>query len=125
MIQKSYSGNTDHFAYDAAGNITNMYNNDISISYSYDALNRLIQKTIDNWNKTISYTYDKAGNRTSMTDPDGGNTHYTYDANNRLTSIQNPLTKLQPLNMIPEVGSQSRLMPMELIRNMNTMPGIF
>jgi len=90
LVQKSYPGNADHFSYDAVGNMTGMYNNDINISFTYDALNRVISKTINNWNKTISYTYDKASNRTSMTDPDGGITHYTYDANNRLTSIGNP-----------------------------------
>jgi len=36
---------------------------------------------------TIVYGYDKASNRTSMTDPNNGQTTYTYDTLNRLTNI--------------------------------------
>jgi len=94
MTQRSYPENTDHFSYDELGNLTNVYNNDISISYTYDALSRLISKTVDTWNKTISYTYDEADNRTIMTDPDGGITYYTYDANNRLIVLDNPFGEI-------------------------------
>ena len=36
---------------------------------------------------TIVYGYDKASNRTNMTDPNNGQTTYTYDTLNRLTNI--------------------------------------
>ena len=64
--------------------------------FTYDGLNRLTSKTVENWNKTISYTYDANGNRKTMTDPDGGLTTYEYDANDRLISLTNP-DKLQTL----------------------------
>ncbi|MCD4695710.1 MAG: DUF6531 domain-containing protein [Bacteroidales bacterium] len=93
LTQRGYIGNTDHFSYDEEGNILNMYNNDINISFDYDALNRLTQKNVNTWNKVISYTYDLAGNRKTMTDPDGGVTYYNYDSTNRLTSLINPFTE--------------------------------
>jgi len=36
---------------------------------------------------TIVYGYDKVSNRSSMTDPNNGQTTYTYDTLNRLTNI--------------------------------------
>ncbi len=41
----------------------------------------------------VSYTYDLAGRRTSMTDPTGTTT-YQYDAAGRLTKITDPGGKL-------------------------------
>ena len=35
---------------------------------------------------TLTYAYDPAGNRTSMTDSLGGVVSYTYDARNELTN---------------------------------------
>ncbi|MBK8703138.1 MAG: RHS repeat protein [Saprospiraceae bacterium] len=90
LTSKNYNGNTDNYEYDANGNLTRASNNHISISFQYDALNRLREKNIETWGKTIGYEYDGAGNRSKMTDPDGGETLYSYDANNRLISITNP-----------------------------------
>lgn len=89
LINKNYRGNTDNYEYDANSNLTYCSNNQISMRFTYDNLNRLISKKVENWNLTISYGYDGAGNRTSMTDATG-ETHYRYDANNRLTAITNP-----------------------------------
>jgi uncharacterized protein RhaS with RHS repeats len=36
----------------------------------------------------VSYTYDAASNRASMTDPQGGVAQYTYDTLNRLTNLE-------------------------------------
>ena len=83
--------NTDIFTYDNVGNMLTASNDDISISYTYGSRNRLLSKTIDNWGKAISYTYDNVGNRTSMTDPEGNITNYSYNLNNRLTSLTNQL----------------------------------
>lgn len=90
LTQKAYNGNTDNYEYDDNGNLTSASNDHITINYSYDALNRLESKTYVDWNKTISYTYDGAGNRKTMTDPDGGLTNYDYDNLNRLISLENP-----------------------------------
>jgi RHS repeat-associated protein len=91
LTRRTYAGNTDFFEYDANGNLTKASNNDISYTFTYDALNRLTSKTADNWGLTISYEYDDVGNRTKMTDPDGGTTNYVYDGNNRLVQLTNPL----------------------------------
>lgn len=91
LISKSYPENTDEFRYDKDGNLTQAINNDIVISLQYDGLNRLTRKSLDTWQKIIQYTYDDAGNRTSMIDPDGGTTTYTYDDINRVTGINNSL----------------------------------
>ncbi len=89
ITSKSFEDNTESFTYDKSGRLTYAANDDINISYAYDSRNRLISKTINNWNKTIFYSYDAKGNRTSMTDPDGSVTNYTYDAFSRLISMSN------------------------------------
>src|SRR5262249_9553249 len=53
--------------------------------FSYDELDRLIGSTYVNDNKTIAYTYDKRGNRTSVTDSDHLTTTYQFDHRNRLS----------------------------------------
>lgn len=89
ISSKTYEAFSESFTYDKIGNLINAVNDDVNISYSYDSRNRLISKKINNWNKTVSYTYDEVGNRTSMIDPNGNLTSYTYDAGNRLTSVVN------------------------------------
>lgn len=89
LVERSYPGNTDKYSYDANGQLVGAANNNITYSLEYDALGQLIKKSIPSWNKAISYTYDKAGNRATMTDPDGGTNTYTYDANNRLIKLVN------------------------------------
>ncbi|MEI9924472.1 MAG: VCBS domain-containing protein [Bradyrhizobium sp.] len=56
-------------------------------TYAYDDLNRLISSTFVNDSKTIKYTYDKAGNRSSVTDTDGLTTTYQYDHRNRVHTV--------------------------------------
>ncbi|MCB9298298.1 MAG: RHS repeat protein [Lewinellaceae bacterium] len=90
LVRKSYRGNTDHYEYDENGNLISCSNDHVSYSFTYDGLNRLVAKSFDNWGKYIFYEYDNAGNRITMTDPDGGLFRYEYDANNRLTRITNP-----------------------------------
>jgi len=85
------------FSYDAAGRRTQMMQpNGITTVYSYDNANRItsIVATRNSDSAVVSsvaYTYDAAGNRTSMTDWEG--THnYTYDDLHRLTQAQHPAT---------------------------------
>ena len=60
-----------------------------SYSYTYDALGRLVKTDVTNHstdkNSSITYGYDKVGNRTSMT-KDGVTTSYKYNELNQLTS---------------------------------------
>lgn len=94
LVEKSYNGNTDAYSYDDNGNLVGCKNNAIEMKLTYDALNRLSSKTVVNWNKTVSYTYDKNSNRETMTDPDGGVTKYQYDADNRLVQLTTPANKV-------------------------------
>jgi RHS repeat-associated protein len=57
-------------------------------TYEYDARDRLVRQT-DPDGSTLAYTYDDAGNRTSLATP-AGVTAYTYDALNRLETVTDP-----------------------------------
>lgn len=64
----------------------------LKANYEYDDLNRLIKLKNTQGTQTLAeytYTYDKNGNITSITDA-AGTTTYTYDSLNRLTGIQRP-----------------------------------
>ena len=83
------------FAYDANGNLTRVVDangnatsdpNDGITNYSYDVLNRLSSISYSDGTPSVSYSYDAAGNRTSMIDG-AGTQSYSYDALNRLTAV--------------------------------------
>lgn len=57
-----------------------------TISRQYDLLGRLTQFT-DAAGKVLQYTYDSAGNLTTLTYPDQKQVTYGYDAARRLTSV--------------------------------------
>jgi len=59
------------------------------LTYSYGSQNQLQQITDQNANVVASYSYDPAGNRIQMT-TGTGNTYYTYNENNLLTSVTTP-----------------------------------
>jgi RHS repeat-associated protein len=84
----SYLDNT--FTYDDVGNMLSMSNSNASVTYDYDDLNRVTDVDYSS-GKSVHYTYDEVGNRSSMTDPEGGITTYDYDDANRLLGLTNPL----------------------------------
>jgi RHS repeat-associated protein len=81
------------FSYDAVGRLTQA--DDTAdphrpIAFTYDPLDRLLTETTTLG--TVSYTYDTAGRRTSMTVSGQSPVNYTYDHNARLRTItQTPL----------------------------------
>lgn len=90
------SNRVDYYIFDESDNrlskTTDENGNTISTSYQYDSANKLIS---DNNSNGIqhTYTYDKSGNllSESISDTSGvsqQNTLYTYDAFNRLSSVQ-------------------------------------
>ena len=60
------------------------------VVYTFDNVNRLTEEAITDavtGDRTISYSYDLAGNRLERNDSVDGLTNYLYDANNRLTEM--------------------------------------
>ncbi|WP_432477897.1 DUF6531 domain-containing protein [Nocardioides sp. GXQ0305] len=55
----------------------------------WNARNQLVSRGRDG--RTLSWAYDAAGRRSSMTTPDGHRTDYTWDEAGRLTAVDHPL----------------------------------
>lgn len=68
-----------------------MANAEVSLSYAYDALNRLTQVTNHTLNQAVTYQYDAAGNLVRMGGPQG-DIFYLYEAENRLREQRDPAT---------------------------------
>ena len=76
------------YGYDAVGNRSSQAKPDgTTVTYANDALNRLVGTSYPGG--SISYVYDAAGNRVTLTDA-SGTTTYTYDDLNRLTQAAAP-----------------------------------
>jgi YD repeat-containing protein len=94
MTSKSYpDGSSVTYTYDLAGRLTQGQDPTGTYGLTYDNMDRLTQTTtsysfLTARSFTISYTYDAASNRKSLTDPEGGLTQYTYDVLNRLSNLQ-------------------------------------
>ncbi len=90
---------TTEYQYDNLGNLTRTIRakgnsaNERIVDYTFDGLNRVVKEIqYPSWPATTptlvtTYTYDKNSNRTSIKDPLGKTTIYSYDALNRLTKI--------------------------------------
>lgn len=81
------------------GNVTGANQADFTITYTYDALGRLVSSdqpisTTDSI--TTGYRYDRAGNLTSQTDGRGNTTLYSYNEWNLQTAIIEPATQAHP-----------------------------
>jgi RHS repeat-associated protein len=107
---------TTTYAYDQINRLTKKtYPDSTSVAYTYDNANHLTevsdptgtyQSTLDNMGRLsgtvtnysfltsrafdVSYGYDLASNRTSLTDAENGGYTYTYDQLNRLTGLTPP-----------------------------------
>ncbi len=90
---------TLNYAYDAAGNLQSMTSNHahgVSVTYSYDDLNRL--STVADANLTglptniTQYSYDNASNLGSVLYPNGVTTQFTYDTLNRVMSASSQVS---------------------------------
>src|SRR5205814_3821623 len=59
-----------------------------TVTYGYDAMNRL--KTVTDWlYNTTTYNYDANGNLTTSVNPNGTAAVYQYDQANRLIALTN------------------------------------
>jgi len=83
------------YGYDQNGNNTNIISPAGTISYQYDANNRVIQNTDQNLQIT-TYQYDAAGNQTAVHYPNGVSTFTTYDAMGNVLSVMTADTPPPP-----------------------------
>lgn len=84
-------GNRTEYEYDWVGNLIKKKDpNGQTTTYEYDAMNRLARAVYPD--NTLSYDYDKAGNRTHVIDIQGV-TLYEYDALNRISRVTNPASQ--------------------------------
>jgi RHS repeat-associated protein len=91
LITKATPEGTLSYTYDAAGNLASMssnHTNGVSVTYSYDDLNRLTSVVDANLAGagTTTYTYDTASNLGTVTYPNGIHTGFTYDQLNRVST---------------------------------------
>ena len=85
------------YNYDANGNIIRVYENDIQrVRYYYDGLNRLVREDNNYIDKTITYCYDKCGEK--------GDARRPQDRSNKKHIINNTNTNLENVTIIVLVG---------------------
>ena len=97
IIQMSDStGLLKKYTYDALGNNTSVTTSAGSVFQEHDAMGRTV-KIADSMNLTQSFQYDKMGNLTAKTDSEGNIISYSYDALNRVTSV----------DVFPQVNGQA------------------
>src|SRR5215472_6228699 len=96
LISKITPEGTLMYTYDAASNLLTLASsnaNGVSMSYSYDATDRIASATDNRLlaqgaaSAITTYTYDAAGNLVSYAYPNGVQTTNVYDVSNRLTQI--------------------------------------
>ncbi|TCO69142.1 RHS repeat-associated core domain-containing protein [Marinisporobacter balticus] len=81
------TGNTEHYIYDKANNITSKTSNEELYQYTYNSKNQLISSTHNQ--KEIKYSYDNNGNLLQKT-CENDIIDYTYDGFGRLTKVSTP-----------------------------------
>lgn len=75
------------YKYDLNGNTACITDeNGSNTVYTYDDKGLLLEKKVLETGDSVSYSYDEAGNKKTMSD-DSGNSFYSYDANNRLLEV--------------------------------------
>ncbi|MGH9920642.1 MAG: hypothetical protein ACRD6W_17455, partial [Nitrososphaerales archaeon] len=85
-------GTTNTFTYDALSRLTSAQNATSAVSMAYNGADELVsQKTTgtDQPTESLDYAYDSAGNRISMTGPDG-TTDYAYGPLGQLSTETDP-----------------------------------
>jgi RHS repeat-associated protein len=89
-------GNTMSYTYDCC-NLRTVSDRKGTLSFEYDNANRLVRFTNIN-GKAIQYAYDKVGNLTTLTYPDGKLVSYEYDTANRLKKVTDWLGSMVTYN---------------------------
>jgi RHS repeat-associated protein len=89
---KYHDGSIKTYTYDCC-RLTNMTDSNGTMSFNYDTIKRLSSLT-DIYGNSISYGYDKNGNLTTLTYPDGKIVTYEYDKADRLTKVKDWLNNV-------------------------------
>nr|NJM04539.1 RHS repeat protein [Desulfobacula sp.] len=79
----------ESFTYDSYGDLTGAANDEVTYTFAYDEQHRLTSKTDSRLNRSLTWTYDAAGNVIRKTDYQNEITEYQYDSANRLTAERN------------------------------------
>jgi YD repeat-containing protein len=88
IISPSGSATVSTFASDILGQMTSATDFEgKTTTYAYDHLGRQTQETYPGSLGSVSYTYDSAGNLSTVTDAASQTTDYDYDSNQRLTAV--------------------------------------
>jgi len=94
LTAKGLPGESISYQYDRNGNPTRIQRARSLLTYTYDFRNRPLTATTGaaaQPTTTTRYTYDANGNRSTMTEPGGAVTTYSYDANQLLTSLSSSI----------------------------------
>lgn len=75
------------YRYDASGRLVEANDGTHSVKRSFDSAGRMVRVDYPTLRKSVQYTYDDNGRRTSVTDPDGRRTRYEY-AGGKLAAIE-------------------------------------
>ncbi len=90
-VGTTYSdGFHEELAYDAAGNLIRAASADATLTFAYDEAGRVMETGWAELNKTVRFTYDPAGRRTSLTDPEDRILSYRYDDAGRPVAFIDP-----------------------------------
>ena len=94
QIKKETDGENHslHYKYDKNGNLKEQFDDrGAGQTFKYDKLDRITSVSSKGDSVTESYTYDEAGNVSSITDGNHNKTSYKYDKDNNLVQEVNPL----------------------------------
>ncbi len=98
LVSEATPEGTLTYSYDAAGNVASMKSsnaNGISVAYGYDQLNRLstvVDNNLPQGQNATTYAYDPVSNLTTVTYPNGLQSTFAYDSQNRVTGANNGRT---------------------------------
>jgi RHS repeat-associated protein len=91
LILADLNGNTTHFAYDSAGQLTSATDPaGQALTVTTDSVGRVVT-VADPLGRTVHYGYDGNSDLVSVTDPAGGATSYSYDSAHRVTAVTDPV----------------------------------
>jgi YD repeat-containing protein len=96
MVMFRADGSTEDeqtYAYDAMGQKTLAYDFDSSLAWSYDGANRVVAAAMHGGvgnaqpQTVLTHVYNAVGERTGLTDSEGGDTQFTHDGDGNLTRV--------------------------------------